>query len=86
MVEGQDGTGWRLRQPVRLDVPLGKPGSPQAVLWAEPFVGLNRTGWGQDRLRPVARLSRAGSAGGQGISVEAAIQANTCRARRARTG
>jgi hypothetical protein len=72
MVEGQQGTGWRLRQLVRLDVPLGKPGSPQAVVWAEPFVGLNRTGWGQksgfDQLRGFAGLALPV---GKGISVEA---------------
>lgn len=72
MIEGQDGTGWRLRQLVRLDVPLGKPGTPQAVLWAEPFVGLNRTGWGQksgfDQLRGFAGLALPV---GKGISVEA---------------
>jgi hypothetical protein len=72
MLEGQGGTGWRLRQLVRLDVPLGKPGTPQAVVWAEPFVGLNRTGWGQksgfDQLRGFAGLALPLA---RGISAEA---------------
>ncbi len=72
LVDGQSGTGWRLRQLVRLDVPLGKPGSPQAVVWAEPFVGLNRTGWGQksgfDQLRGFAGVALPV---GRGVSVEA---------------
>lgn len=72
LVDGQGGTGWRLRQLVRLDVPLGKPGAPQAVVWAEPSVGLNRTGWGQksgfDQLRGFAGVALPV---GRGISVEA---------------
>lgn len=46
LVEGRDGTGWRLRQFMRGQVPVGDDGwSVLAV--AEGFVGLNATGWGQ---------------------------------------
>lgn len=44
-VEGRSGTGWRLRQQVRLTAPLA--GKVRAVLWTEPFIGFNRTEWGQ---------------------------------------
>lgn len=44
-VENRDGTGWRLRQQVRLSAPL--QGGVRGVLWTEPFFGLNQTEWGQ---------------------------------------
>ncbi len=46
MVEGRDGTAWRLRQFVRLQVPLGRPGGVQAVATTEGFFHLNSTRWG----------------------------------------
>ncbi|KQN89795.1 hypothetical protein ASE95_16580 [Sphingomonas sp. Leaf231] len=46
MVEGRDGTGWRLRQMVRLQVPIGQPGGLQAVATTEGFFNLNNTRWG----------------------------------------
>lgn len=44
-LEGRDGTGWRVRQQVRLTAPV-KDGV-RAVAWTEPFVGFNETSWGQ---------------------------------------
>lgn len=41
MVENQAGTGWRLRQQLRLTAPLS--GKVRAVAWTEPFIGLNET-------------------------------------------
>lgn len=46
MVEGRDGTVWRLRQFVRLQVPIGRPGGLQAVATTEGFFNLNSTRWG----------------------------------------
>lgn len=72
MVEGTGGTGWRLRQLVRLDVPTGKAGQPVLVAWVEPFVAFNRTAWGQksgfDQLRTFAG---AALPVGRGLSLEA---------------
>lgn len=44
-VEDRDGTGWRIRQQVRVTAPL--EGGVRAVGWTEGFVGLNQTNWGQ---------------------------------------
>lgn len=41
MLEGRDGTGWRLRQQLRLTAPLS--GKVRAVAWTEPFIGFNET-------------------------------------------
>lgn len=72
MVEGTAGTGWRLRQLVRLDVPTGKRGDPLVVAWVEPFVAFNRTAWGQksgfDQLRTFAGVALPV---GRGLSLEA---------------
>ena len=46
MVEGRDGIAWRLRQFVRLQVPIAKPGGLQAVAFTEGFFNLNETRWG----------------------------------------
>jgi hypothetical protein len=46
MVEGRDGTSWRLRQFVRLQVPLAGTGGIQAVATTEGFFNLNATRWG----------------------------------------
>lgn len=46
MVEGRDGTSWRLRQFLRLQVPLDKRGGLQAVAFTEGFFNLNTTNWG----------------------------------------
>lgn len=48
MFENQDGTGWRLRQQLRLTAPLA--GKVRAALWTEPFIGLNETTFQRDRL------------------------------------
>lgn len=40
-LEGRDGTGWRMRQQLRLSAPLS--GKVRAIAWTEPFVGLNET-------------------------------------------
>lgn len=39
--ENQDGTGWRLRQQLRLTAPL--TGKVRAAVWTEPFIGFNET-------------------------------------------
>ena len=44
--EDMDGTGVRLRQQLRLTAPI--EGKARAVVWTEPFIGLNRTAWGQE--------------------------------------
>lgn len=41
-IRGVDTPSWRLRQQLRLAVPLGEHGAA-LVLWGEPFVALNRT-------------------------------------------
>ncbi|QBM77957.1 DUF2490 domain-containing protein (plasmid) [Sphingomonas sp. AAP5] len=46
MLEGQDDTGWRLRQFVRLQVPIARQGTVQAVAFTEGFLNLNSTRWG----------------------------------------
>lgn len=48
MFENQDGTGWRLRQQLRLTAPLA--GKVRAALWTEPFIGLNETTFQRDGL------------------------------------
>lgn len=40
-LEERPGTGWRLRQQLRLTAPLA--GKVRAVAWTEPFIGLNET-------------------------------------------
>lgn len=47
-LEDTAGTGWRLRQQLRLTAPLG--GKVRAVAWTEPFIGLNQTGFQRDGL------------------------------------
>lgn len=56
-----DDMGWRVRQMLRLAVPLGKgPGGVSALGYAEGFAALNDTDWGArkgfDRLRSFAGL------------------------------
>ena len=46
MVEGRDGTGWRLRQFVRAQLPIARAGTIQAVAFTEGFLNLNTTRWG----------------------------------------
>jgi hypothetical protein len=48
MFENQNGTGWRLRQQVRLTAPLA--GKVRAVAWTETFIGLNATAFERDGL------------------------------------
>jgi hypothetical protein len=58
--EDDGDTGHRLRQLVRLTAPIGSAGT-QAVIWSEPFIGLNGTAWGQpaglDRWRNFVGVS-----------------------------
>lgn len=44
-VRGADDMGWRVRQQLRLTAPLNA--KLQAVGWTEPFLGLDKTSWGQ---------------------------------------
>ncbi len=46
--ENQNGTGWRLRQQLRVTAPL--VGKVRAAVWTEPFIGLNETGFQRDGL------------------------------------
>jgi hypothetical protein len=50
--------GWRVRTMVRYVHPVAGPDKPRALVWAEPFVGLNGTDWsargGFDQLRSFA--------------------------------
>lgn len=46
--EGQNGTGWRLRQQVRLTAPL--TGKARLALWSEPFIGFNQTRFQRDGI------------------------------------
>lgn len=48
MVEGRDGTAWRLRQFVRAQAPIARDGAVQAVAFTEGFFNLNATGWSRD--------------------------------------
>lgn len=69
-IEGRADMGWRLRQQVRLDVPLGRGYS--AIVHTEPFVNLDTTSWGQragfDQVRVFAG---AGIPVARGIWIEA---------------
>lgn len=69
-LEGRSGMGWRLRQQVRLDAPVAK--GLNAIVWAEPFVNLDTTAWGQragfDQLRGFAGV---GLPIARGIAIEA---------------
>ena len=42
-------TGWRVRDMVRYVHPIGDGRRVRALAWAEPFVNLNTTDWGQRR-------------------------------------
>lgn len=46
MVEGREDTGWRLRQFLRLQLPIAREGAVQAVAITEGFLALNDTDWG----------------------------------------
>ncbi len=69
-LEGRSGMGWRLRQQVRLETPVAK--GLNAIVWAEPFVNLDTTSWGQragfDQLRGFAGV---GVPIAKGIAIEA---------------
>ncbi|MBX9881136.1 MAG: DUF2490 domain-containing protein [Sphingomonas sp.] len=60
-VEGYEGVGWRLRQQLRLQHPLGGRSKLSGVLWSEPFYSFNTTDWGQrsgwDQVRSFVGLS-----------------------------
>ena len=57
-IVGRSDMGWRMRNLVRLDVPLGKGYS--AIVSGEPFVNLDTTTWGQrgglDQMRGFAGI------------------------------
>jgi len=46
MVEGRDGTAWRLRQFIRVQVPIARVSGLQVVAFTEGFFNLNDTRWG----------------------------------------
>lgn len=49
-IVGASDLGWRVRQQVRAQMPLGgRDGRVAAVVWTEPFVHLNTTAWGARR-------------------------------------
>lgn len=66
----EDETSWRLREQLRLAIPLGQPGV-ELVGWSEVFYNLNATDWagdtGFDRWRNFAGISVALS---EDISIE----------------
>lgn len=41
-IVGNDRTAWRMREQVRLALPIGR-GPVSALLWTEPYIALNRT-------------------------------------------
>jgi hypothetical protein len=47
-LEEQPGTAWRLRQQIRLTAPLSE--KVRGVLWTEPFIGFNQTGFQRDGI------------------------------------
>jgi hypothetical protein len=47
-LEEQPGTGWRLRQQLRLSAPLSE--KVTGVVWTEPFIGFNETGFQRDGI------------------------------------
>ena len=58
-IVGNDRTAWRLREQVKLALPIGRS-RVSALLWAEPFVALNRTaatGRTFEQLRAFAGVS-----------------------------
>ena len=69
-IEGRSDMGWRVRNLIRLDVPLGK--GVGAIVSGEPFVNLDTTTWGQragfDQMRGFAGI---GVPLARGIALEA---------------
>lgn len=55
------GTGWRLRQQLRAQIPFSSATRVRAVVWNETFVGLNTTEWdrhpGVDQVRTFVGVS-----------------------------
>lgn len=55
------GTGWRLRQQLRAQIPFSSATKVRAVVWNETFVGLNTTEWdrhpGVDQVRTFLGIS-----------------------------
>lgn len=80
-VEDRDGTGWRMRQQVRITAPL-KDGV-RAVGWTEAFVGLNQTRWGQ---RDGLHLWRSFAGVSVPISKTVTLEPGYLRQRAYRTG
>lgn len=59
-LRGDDRAAWRAREQVRAALSLGVGLVPQAVIWTEPFVALNRTAQVRqtvDRLRLFAGIA-----------------------------
>lgn len=46
-IENKSETGWRLRQQLRLEMPIIETGQLKGLTWNETFIGLNNTAWGQ---------------------------------------
>jgi len=69
--EGSSDVGWRLRQQVRLQVPVSRDRKAAALLWNETFVGLNDTRWGQrSNIDQVRTFAGANLALGRGVTLE----------------
>lgn len=54
-ISNVEGVSWRWRQQVRLALPLAGKRGPSAVVWAEPYIGLNHTS-GQPRTLDQTRV------------------------------
>ena len=67
-LEEQDGTGWRVRQQVRLTAPVS--GGVRAVAWTEPFIGLNETTFQRGGIGLWRNFVGATVPLGQGLSLE----------------
>lgn len=66
-----DGVGWRLRQQVRAQLPLGRGNPVRAVVWNETFIGLNTTAWdGHDGVDQVRTFIGASLPIADGVTVE----------------
>lgn len=69
-VDGGGDTGWRVRQFLKYERPVGNGGDTSMVLWNETFVGLNDADWGAragfDQMRNFA---------GVGLSIAPKVRA-----------
>ncbi len=67
-MENTAGTGWRLRQQLRLTAPLG--GQVRAVAWAEPFIGVNQTAFQRSGLGLWRNFAGVAVPVGRGVTLE----------------